>query len=1260
MRNEKFRASTGARKKIFMSSIFDIIMRSKAFARRLNQGNSGDEYEAAAVRHLNFVPFSNHHFNHQLPLQHHLHQQQTHLPTTPLTASTAQPSLNYERGEHKRESGDLNVANVNASANVNANTILQNGHNSAASYDLEASPLYATPIGAAYHNHQQQQQHNHNNNKQGINLQSPQQNQQHLPTQTLAAAAAATSATTPASASGTAHPMYNSFFGSKAHAEDFFTQLARLRGRDDSVNGLDIQERGVYAKVRLSRGTRYGPFVVKLCSEPTAPSLAWEVIAGPHFRGWLEPSHDVATWLRKIRAVDNDGEANLKNFLVAGYLWYETNRDINAGEEITIDGRPRTPIHLNDGFANGADAGTLNATSGSLQGDDKSERDNGSLYSGGNTTGDDEYNRDRSFSEKADCLDLTDDENGFDIRCEVCDKTFPELDELDHHLVAKHSFRKDEFPCELCNKPFCHRPLLLKHRALEHNEVRKYPCENCPKVFRDPSNLQRHIRANHIGARSHACPECGKTFGTSSGLKQHTHIHSSVKPFQCEVCYKAYTQFSNLCRHKRMHADCRMQIRCPKCGQSFSTGTSLTKHKRFCDPTNVPLPPQPVSAGSGVNLPPHLPTHQQQVMQSRVLQSMNAAVAAATGNTNGTGAGLPGSGMSPADHPFVLFPPFFPNFPAAAAAYGLPGIFPPSSAQATNFPFLFPKTNLDMCMPGMPTPSGHNTFSSLPSMKARRLHNLNAGEGMRSGDVSPPSSEHSLKQSNSNANATLSLATDTDEDGKVATPLALTLASNSPNFNNNQNSFSTHNPSDEDTSSSVELKITQNDDVDVQEQEEVEEPADMSKFETSTSKLMEDDKKSIDIMSTPPPADPSDEENSKATNSAAAAELPLDLSIGRKRARTASSSSTADTQSVHSERSSNQATQAEHKSDCEQQPESNLIRAHHHKLLKRSSHKISNRRCEKLSRTPSITASPGPTPSPSPPSKEQVNLLSNDVNSSASADFDCLQPLERNPLFLEEIYHRSRTLNDIFPRPFPFLGPMGGRPAFDRALQCSDMPFPPEPVFRKNLLPAGLIGSMLATASGKIKDRYTCKYCGKVFPRSANLTRHVRTHTGEQPYTCKYCDRAFSISSNLQRHVRNIHNKERPFRCHLCDRCFGQQTNLDRHLKKHEADTNGLGIGFGDSPSSNEADREDNYLDEIRSFMGQGTYSEEQYTPTSIGGAENDTDYAGSDADVELSVSRSSSVDAVMASGSVEDAVHVKQEPSADATKSSDAVDVSS
>eukprot|EP00093_Oithona_nana_P005023 05023.XXX_230578_230894_1 [CDS] Oithona nana genome sequencing. len=73
-----------------------------------------------------------------------------------------------------------------------------------------------------------------------------------------------------------------------------------------------------------------------------------------------------------------------------------------------------------------------------------------------------------------------------------------------------------------------------------------------------------------------------------------------------------------------------------------------------------------------------------------------------------------------------------------------------------------------------------------------------------------------------------------------------------------------------------------------------------------------------------------------------------------------------------------------------------------------------------------------------------------------------------------------------------------------------------------------------------------------MFPRSANLTRHLRTHTGEQPYKCKYCERSFSISSNLQRHVRNIHNKEKPFKCSLCDNSFCQQANLERHVRKHQ------------------------------------------------------------------------------------------------------------
>ncbi|KAM4571009.1 histone-lysine N-methyltransferase PRDM16 isoform 10-T10 [Fundulus diaphanus] len=155
---------------------------------------------------------------------------------------------------------------------------------------------------------------------------------------------------------------------------------------------------------------------------------------------------------------------------------------------------------------------------------------------------------------------------------------------------------------------------------------------------------------------------------------------------------------------------------------------------------------------------------------------------------------------------------------------------------------------------------------------------------------------------------------------------------------------------------------------------------------------------------------------------------------------------------------------------------------------------------------------------------------------------------------------------------------------------------PTHPLFNFRSPPPSLSDAILR----KGKERYACRYCGKIFPRSANLTRHLRTHTGEQPYRCKYCDRSFSISSNLQRHVRNIHNKEKPFKCHLCNRCFGQQTNLDRHLKKHEHENipvsqqSGILSNLGTTISSPNSEpdnhalldeKEDSYFSEIRNFI---------------------------------------------------------------------------
>lgn len=239
-------------------------------------------------------------------------------------------------------------------------------------------------------------------------------------------------------------------------------------------------------------------------------------------------------------------------------------------------------------------------------------------------------------------------------------------------------------------------------------------------------------------------------------------------------------------------------------------------------------------------------------------------------------------------------------------------------------------------------------------------------------------------------------------------------------------------------------------------------------------------------------------------------------------------------------------------------------------------------------------------------------------------------PKPIHPMFLEALYqHQQQQQQEQqqqlqqqqqhhanFPRAFPFLEPFGR----SMNLLTGDIAFN-KPFLNHNGLMAtgvGFAASLNVNTShtnGKNKKHpYACKFCAKIFPRSANLTRHLRTHTGEQPYQCKYCERSFSISSNLQRHVRNIHNKERPHVCNICDRRFGQQTNLDRHLKKHEADANGIGFGVGDSPLSNDMSRDD-HMDEAREFFKN--HRSDLYTPSSGGTAEdNDSDISDIEPDI--------------------------------------------
>lgn len=202
------------------------------------------------------------------------------------------------------------------------------------------------------------------------------------------------------------------------------------------------------------------------------------------------------------------------------------------------------------------------------------------------------------------------------LKCKICSKTIPELQDLKDHLKAHGKVIADPrdhivpfklgnstIACQICGEVYLNMKLLITHMNQHFNNfscevcgaafmsIRSlkchqqshvnghFPCDKCQKVFSNKTKRNLHYKSVHLKKSFSRCPICNERFSSTYRRAKHLRIvHNEAGRHRCDTCGREYDMKNTLTAHIRyMHLQER-NIECQICHSHFFSKYCLSRH----------------------------------------------------------------------------------------------------------------------------------------------------------------------------------------------------------------------------------------------------------------------------------------------------------------------------------------------------------------------------------------------------------------------------------------------------------------------------------------------------------------------------------------------------------------------------------------------------------------------------------------------------------------------------------------------------------